>query len=169
MSKRPGNTSTTPSATSQEEGRLKNGRFGPGNKAGVGHGNPWMKYQKVLAQTVHNTVPPERLARVLRTLATLAEKGDVQAAKVLLDRVLGKAKSMGADLEGFEMPAVATPKDAVRASSAILQAVSEGRIGTDDAAKLAAVVELARRSIETHELAERVAALEARRRKDGEP
>jgi hypothetical protein len=155
-------------APSQEEGRLGNGRFGPGNKAGVGHGNPWMKYQKLLAQTVHNTVPPERLARVLRTLAHLAEKGDVQAAKVLLDRVMGKARAMDAGLQGFEMPTVATPKDAVRASAEILRAVGDGRIGTDDAAKLAAIVELARRSIETHELAERVANLEARRRKDGD-
>ena len=56
--------------------------------------------------------------------------------------------------------ALAATADTVAASDAILQALAEGRLSPDAAAKYASIVELARRTLETHDLAERLAALE---------
>jgi hypothetical protein len=59
---------------------------------------------------------------VLNKIVKLAETGDMLAAKVLLDRCLGKASTAPAstDKANFELPTVATAKDAVTATNAIM-------------------------------------------------
>ncbi|GDX98694.1 hypothetical protein LBMAG48_10980 [Phycisphaerae bacterium] len=77
----------------------------------------------------------------------------------MLNRTLGKAR-VADNLASIDLPELTTTKDTVKASNAIIAAVRNGKLGTDDAAKLASLVDLARRSIETDQLAERLAQLE---------
>lgn len=149
---------------STDPNRMPNGKFAPGNNANP-NGNPQLRRLAEYQHIVRETVTPSRLQRVLLRLLKLAEGGDMLAAKVLLDRALGKATAAPklGEVLAVELPTLATTGDTVKASNAILRALSEGRLSPDDGAKLASIVELARRTIETHDLSERLAALERER------
>ena len=96
---------------------------------------------------------------VLRKVVEDAKGGDIRAAEILLRRVWPEQKGR---LVEFDLPLVVTAADAVQASAAIVAAVATGEITPDEAQAVASVVEIQRRAIETAELAERIAALEAR-------
>jgi len=147
-------------ADSNGSDRDRRGRFLPGNPGGPG--NPDAAKLWRLRAAVTAAVTEADVRRVMRTLLRKATGGDMLAAKVFLDRVVGKATATPGRGEGvaLELPTIATTEDTLTASSAILKAMGEGRITPDDAAKFAAVVEMARRTIETHDLARRLDALE---------
>lgn len=71
--------------------RQANGQFGPGNSCG---GAPYSKQKReereLIDSMLAKAVPAERLARIADKLATLAEEGNVEAAKFIFDRRLGK-------------------------------------------------------------------------------
>jgi hypothetical protein len=138
----------------------KTGHFVKGNCGGPG--NPNIVRLAEYRAAMREAVTPTQLRAVLRKLVSKAKGGDVLAAKVLLDRTLGKATAAPAtdDAAKVDLPTLATTADTVAASNAILQALGEGRLSAEDAARYATIVELARRTLETHDLAERLAALE---------
>ncbi len=150
---------TTPTAK-VEKRDATTGRFVKGHCGGPGRSQFGQlgEYRK----TVREAVTPKQLSAVLQKLLDKALGGDVLAAKVLLDRTLGKATAAAAnaDLNAVELPTLATSADAVKASNAILLALGDGRLTPDAATKYATVVELNRRALETHELAERLTVLE---------
>lgn len=143
--------------------RDSRGQFLPGNK--VGQGNPHLRRLAEYRQALNASLTPEKVARIVDRLVKLADKGDVQAAKVLLERALGKAKVAPDATEPLDLgiDSLSTVEDVKKASQSILQAMTDGRLTPDDGAKLAAIVELVRRSIETQELETRIAALEDER------
>ena len=96
---------------------------------------------------------------VLRKVVEDAKAGDIRAAEILLRRVWPERKGR---LVEFDLPPVVSAADAVQAAAAIVDAVATGEITPDEAQAVASVVEIQRRAIETAELAERIAALEAR-------
>ena len=63
------------------------GRFLPGNSGGPG--NPHALKTARLRAAMMRAVSPGDLVAVVKTLVQLAKGGDVAAAKLLLDRVLG--------------------------------------------------------------------------------
>lgn len=134
-----------------------NGKFVKGNPGGPG--NPHAIKIATYTAALKHAVSEDELRQVFVTLKRLSLRGDIDAIRELLNRTLGKAR-VADSLANVELPDLATTKDTVRASNAIIAAVRTGRLGTDDAAKLASLVELARRSIETDQLAERLAQLE---------
>ena len=69
-------------------GRLPDGRFGPGNKASPGNPNA-LKMHRLRAALLDATTP-EEVARVVKSLADKAAAGDVPACKVFLDHVCGR-------------------------------------------------------------------------------
>jgi hypothetical protein len=73
------------SASSDRDPR---GRFVPGNAAGVGHGRPKSRHE--LEGAIRAAVTPEELVQVIRALLARALRGDVRAATVVLDRLLGR-------------------------------------------------------------------------------
>ncbi len=161
MPKRNRKYKTDSSGSTGGANRRSNGTFGPGNKANP-MGNPQIRRLAEYQDAVRNAVSPKRLHTILVRLTKLAEEGDVLAAKVLLDRTLGKVKAVP-DIEALgavEIPMIECAADAVNASNAILTSLNAGKISADDANRLSNIVELARRTIETHSLAERVVALE---------
>jgi hypothetical protein len=60
------------------------------------------------------------------------------------------------------MPALGTAADLPRALGAVLTATSKGEITPEEAVSVAQVVEIRRKSLETLEIEERLASLEAR-------
>lgn len=75
-----------PSPT-DDNGRGTNGRFLPGNR--IATGNPIARQAQQLRCALMEAVKPDDLTRIVARLIALAEAGDVQAAKLILDRVLG--------------------------------------------------------------------------------
>jgi len=68
--------------------RDERGRFLPGNKAATG--NPHAKRVAELRSALLEAVTAEDLTAVVRALVTAAKQGDVAAARVLFERVLGR-------------------------------------------------------------------------------
>lgn len=153
--------------TPQDNGRDARGRFATGNPGGPG--NPYGKRCAELRAAVLEAVGPEDLREVVARILDSAKGGDLAAAKLLLERTLGKVPAAPQDAPEaqVDLPHLATTTDTVEAANAILAAMGEGRVSPEAAVKMTAVVELARRAIETHELAGRVAALEAECREVG--
>ncbi|MHC4342771.1 MAG: DUF5681 domain-containing protein [Planctomycetota bacterium] len=136
------------------------GRFVKGNSGGPG--NPNLRRLAQCQRAVREAVTLKDLAAVLKKLVSLAKAGDPQAARTLLDRVLGKVTVPPKDDEvlALQLPAVSSPADCVLANTLILAALGEGRISPSAALQMSSIVESVRRSLETLELAERVKALE---------
>jgi len=76
-------------STTGPDGRDSLGRFAKGNR--LSKGNPLAKKVARLRAGLLEAVGPDDVAAVAKRLVALAKGGDVQAARVLLDRLLGPA------------------------------------------------------------------------------
>ena len=87
------------------------GRFQTGNPGGPG--NPYTKQIAALRQALLDAVRPEDLREIVDSLVRQAKAGDVQAAREVLLRALGRP--LEADLleriEALEQRLAATPPD----------------------------------------------------------
>jgi len=83
----------TPSATGT------NGRFQPGNQAAVGHSSRSQKLRHVMLEAISE----DDLRAVVTKLVALARAGNLGAAKLLLDRTIGKV-SVGEPPAGGDAP-----------------------------------------------------------------
>jgi hypothetical protein len=93
-----------------------------------------------------------------RKAVELALSGDGPALRLCLDRLCPPRKDRPVT---FEMPDILTANDVRTATGAIVRAVAAGELTPDEAGAVASVVELHRRSIETSDIAARLAAIEA--------
>ena len=71
-----------------DNGRDESGRFTPGNPGGPG--NPHAAQVGRLRSALLDAVTPEDMRAVALALVEKARAGDIAAARVLFDRVLGK-------------------------------------------------------------------------------
>jgi hypothetical protein len=132
------------------EGRDERGRFGPGNQ-----GRPQgARHRATLAAEALLDGEAEALTR---KCVELALGGDAVAMRLCLERILPVRKGRPVQIE---LPEIATPSAALRASSAVISAVATGDVTPDEGAALAGLVELQRRAIETVELEDRLLAVE---------
>ena len=97
---------------------------------------------------------------VLQSVLTAARAGDMGAAKVLLDRIWPARKGRPVRLD---LPEMRTPADLAAALGAVAGAVARAELSPEEGAAVAAVLESQRRAIETAQLEQRIAALEAAR------
>ena len=79
--------STTPSPTNPN-GRSSSGKFAAGNR--FGKGNPHARRVQQLRTAILDAVTPDDVKAIVAGLIEAAKSGDVAAAKLLLDRCLGK-------------------------------------------------------------------------------
>jgi hypothetical protein len=88
-----------------------------------------------------------------------AKAGDPVALRLAMERIapLGRGR-----LVPFTMPPLGTTADLPKALGAVLMATSSGEITPEEAVSIAQVVEIRRKSLETLEIEERLASLEAR-------
>ena len=77
-----------PAAAEPTSDRPATGRFTIGNKGGPG--NPFARQVAEIRKLLLNTVPGERLAKILLAMVEKAEAGDVAAAKLVLLYTAGK-------------------------------------------------------------------------------
>lgn len=152
-------TPPPPLVASARPDRDAKGKLLPGHKL-KSPGNPHAQRIHEYREAIRGAVTGEDLCRVFEKLKRLALAGDMDAIRELLNRTLGKVRHLESSLAGVRLPDITNPRDVTRAANAIFHGLSEGTLTADDGAKLASIVELARRSIETHELAERLSALE---------
>jgi hypothetical protein len=101
---------------------------------------------------------------VILALIRAAKGGDVAAIRLVLERVAPLPRNRPVQ---FHMPPIETPADLGEAMGAILQAAAGGELTPDEATAIAGLIETRRRTIETLELEQRIAALEQSRRAPG--
>lgn len=94
---------------------------------------------------------------VILALIQAAKGGDVAAIRLVLERVAPLPRNRPVQ---FDMPAIETAEDLGEAMGAILQAAADGELTPDEAMSIASLIETRRRTIETLELEQRIAALE---------
>jgi len=93
-----------------------------------------------------------------RRAIDLALSGDAASLRLCIERILPPRKDRTVSVE---LPPLNGGADAARAMGALIAAVAEGTITAREAEQLTSLVETYRRTLETAELADRVAALEA--------
>lgn len=86
----------------------------------------------------------------------MAKSGDRLMLRLVIDKLLPRA---GREASG-DIPELARAGDVVAGIAAVIKATTEGRMSLDEAKAFAAMLELERRAIETHDLQVRVEALE---------
>jgi hypothetical protein len=138
------------------------GRFSRGNPGGPG--NPHTKRATELHAAVAETLTPTRLQMIIASmLKAVIDRQDVAAARLLLDRALGRPRPELAKPMSMDLPeGLATPHEIAVAAHSLLRSLADGEISPEDAHRSAMVVETARKAVETEELARRVADLEKR-------
>ena len=75
---------------------------------------------------------------VVAAVVDAARKGDMAAAKIILDRIAPARRDRPVS---FDLPKIERPADAVAASAAILDAVSEGALTPGEAAEISKLIE----------------------------
>jgi hypothetical protein len=130
--------------------------FEPG-QSGNPSGRPRGTRHKALLAL--DAIGEEAAKEVLEAVVSAAKGGDIRASEILLRRLWPERKGRVVE---FDLPPIIEVSDAVKAVAAIVDAVAAGQLTPEEAQAVASVVEIQRKTIETAELAERIAALEAR-------
>jgi hypothetical protein len=94
-----------------------------------------------------------------RKAVEMALKGDTTVLRLCLDRIAPARRDRPVT---FDLPELRTAGDAVKAASAILDAVSAGHVTPGEAAELGKLVEAFARTLEIAELEGRISRLENR-------
>jgi len=139
----------------QDEPKRRKG-FQPGKSGNPAGPKPGQRHPAFAAL---DAIGQEGAEAVIRKVVEQALEGDMRAAEILLRR--SWPQRQGRPLQ-FKLPPMNTAEDLVKAMSAISGAMSTGIITPDEAAIASAVVEIHRKTLETHEFAARLAAVEAR-------
>lgn len=133
-------------------------KFKPG-KSGNPNGRP---KGSGLAGTLRKAIADDA-AEIIRTLIEQAKTGDVQAARVLLDRIV---PSLKAQAQAVEVPGLAAGGLRERAQ-AVLDAAATGELAPDTATGLIAAVGALARVMEVDELEARITVLETAQQDEG--
>ena len=94
---------------------------------------------------------------VVRSVIRAAVEGDMQAAKLIIDRLVPVRRGRSIDLD---LPDVKTTIDTANAHAEVLSAVSEGRLDTEQAEALMRLLGHTRESILAADLEQRIINLE---------
>ena len=132
--------------------RKPNGTFARGNKLGGGKAGSRHKVTKAVEALLEGEAEG-----LTRKAVEMALDGDTVALRLCLDRIAPPRKDRSVS---FDLPAVKTAKDAVRASASVLEAVSAGDITPDEGARILSLLTAHKALIETCELEARLTALE---------
>ena len=133
-------------------------RFKPGKS-----GNP-----KGKAPGTRNKVPArieQLLANegeaVVGAVLTKAKEGDMQAARLVLDRICPPRKGHPVNID---LPTIECADDVMSAIQTVLTTVARGDMSLEEARLLAGIIETARRGIELVDFAKQIEELEEYRR-----
>lgn len=148
-----------PKTKPAKRGRLQGGSFAPGH-SGNPAGRPAGSRNR--ATVLMDLLAEGQGEEILRKTLEDAKRGDANARKLVLDRIWPVRKGRPIALA---MPPIETAEDLVKALGFLASAVGSGELTPEESAALAAVFETKRKAIETVDLAKRIEALEAERKK----
>lgn len=98
---------------------------------------------------------------IAATIVDAARSGDLSAARFVLDRLVPPMRERPIDID---LPNTDTVQGVDRAQQAIIEAVARGELLPGEGSVLAGLVEARRKTLETIDLEQRVAALEVEQR-----
>lgn len=146
------------SSRSKNRGKTGNrderGRFRCGHEA-PGPGRPAGSRNR--ATLVMDELLDGEADKLMRKAIELAMAGDAAALRLCLERLCPPRKDRPVQ---FQLPEMETAADAAKVTGALLLAVARGELTPMEAQAIGHVVERFRRTLETEDLARRVAALE---------
>lgn len=147
----PDNHRCSPIRSGEMAGRdPASGRFGPGNP-----GRPkGIKSKLTLAREMLESESEALVAHVLAS----ALAGDPIAQRSCFTRLLPPRRDLHVEVD---IPPIVTAADALRTMGVVTAMVGEGRLTPTEGYKLATIIDLQRRAIETCELERRIQILEA--------
>lgn len=134
-------------------GRTPGGRFGPGNAGGPGRPRG---HRSALARTLDGIGEADAVA-IRNRMVNAAKAGDMQAARLILDRLWPSPKGRPV---AFDLPHTEGAADIPKTTGAVLDAVSAGDLTAEEGAAVVAIVEAHRKAIEASTLEARIARLE---------
>jgi hypothetical protein len=134
-------------------GRKSDGTFAPGNALGGK-----TKGARHRATVAVEELLDGQLEKLTQKAVEAALAGDMTAMRLCLERICPPRKERPIQIE---LPKTETSGDAVKVMAIILEAVGAGEVAPGEGQQLASLVELQRRILETGELEDRIAALEA--------
>lgn len=134
----------------KKTGRDSKGRFAPGNP-----GRPKGSRHKA-TQAVENLMAGQ-IERITEAVIEAAAKGDMTAARLILDRVAPARREPAVSID---MPNIESAADMPMAIAAILQSVAAGDLTPSEAAKITNTIQAAGSAIELHELDRRISLIE---------
>ena len=137
------------------------GRFKPG-ESGNPKGRP--AGSKNAALVALDALGTDAAQDLLQAVIEKAKDGDMQAARIILDRAWPIRKGRPIS---FVMPKVETAADTAKALGGVLEAVAGGLLSIEEGGGLAAILETQRKTLELTEIEERLTALE--RQQGGKP
>ena len=122
-------------------------------------GNPTGRPRGVLnhATLLAQELLAARVESIAGKLIELAEGGDMRAIRVRMERLMPVIKDQPI---AVELPPIEKPADSVEAAAAIAAAVAAGELTATEAAKLAKVVEVYVRALDSKGFDERLGKLE---------
>jgi len=97
------------------------------------------------------------LEAVARAVSTAAQNGDMQAARIILDRLAPIRRGRPVQ---FEMPAILDAAGLAEAFAMVLRSIATGDLTPEEGTAVAGVLEIRRKAIDTAEIETRLAALE---------
>jgi hypothetical protein len=129
------------------------GRFLEGCPAGPGRPAGTREHRTQMV----DAIAPSDVGRILQTLRDLALAGDVGAAKLVLDRIVGKSREAAPDM-AIEFGDLSSSEDIVRAVHAVVRAVGAGHLPSADGKQ---IVDLLSACIEVGEVSAALEQVEA--------
>lgn len=132
------------------EGRNPDGTFArgnPGRPSGARHKTTMAVLELLDGQA----------EKLTQKAVDLALEGDTTAIRLCMERIAPPRKDTPVS---FDLPSMDTARDAAKAASAVLTAVSEGHVTPLEGATVMALVDSYRRTLEVSELEHRITALE---------
>jgi hypothetical protein len=138
--------------TSGNPQRLINGRWAPGMS-----GNPKGAPAGRSRRAQFTQAISEHLEDVINAVLSAAKQGDIQAARLILERVVPVARG---ETPPVQIPGLADAKGLTEKAEAVLKVCAAGEISVDVADRLLVAIGSLSRIIEVEDLARRISALE---------
>ena len=146
-------------ATVRESGKNGEKTAGRDRRGRFTHGNPGRpKGARHKATEAVEQLMQGQMERITAAVIEAAAGGDMQAARLVLDRIAPRREPA----VSLDLPNIESAADLPMAIAAILQAVAAGDLTPTEAAKITQTIEGAGSAMERHDLDRRIADIEAR-------
>lgn len=138
----------------ENTGRNQDGTFAKG-QSGNPNGRP--KGSLNNSTKIAITLFENEIEGIARTAISMALNGDIQAIKLILERIVPPRKERFIDLS---LPAIKNAQDILSVNKYVVGAVTNGELTTSEGHNIMAILENLRKTIETEELEQRINMLE---------